>query len=147
MITFKTFKQYIRRLQGCWASDNVYFSQMRDTYSAAYLPKYPEKSEEDTHIEFNGSMYQFRTANGAVIEFFDTYAGLRRYVFESYARFAALEIIGKNIKIKNNETLKSAMSIFLMSKYYKICCEHGFEEMRKVVQHDIKVMQTKRDDI
>ena len=146
MITFKTFKQYIKRLQGYWTSDNVYFTQMRDMYSAAYLPKYPEKSQEDTYIEFDGSMYQFRTANDVVAEYFETYSDLRCFVFESYARFAAWEFIEKDSKLKNNEPLKSAMSIFLVSKYYKICCEHGFAEMRKVVKHDIKVLQTKRDD-
>lgn len=71
---------------------------------------------------------------------------MRCFVFESYARFAAWEVVVESSKINNDETLKSAMSIFLVSKYYKICCEHGFEEMRKVVKHDIKVLQTKRDD-
>lgn len=39
---FKTFREDIKSLGGVWASENVYFSQMRDGYTAAYKPKYPE---------------------------------------------------------------------------------------------------------
>lgn len=50
---FRDFKDSVRRQGGIWASEDVYFSQFRDGYSAAYQPEYPERSERDCTIGFN----------------------------------------------------------------------------------------------
>jgi hypothetical protein len=50
MSDFKWFKNTIRTKGGVWASDDVYFSQHKDGYSAAYLPQYPNKSNKDECI-------------------------------------------------------------------------------------------------
>ncbi len=50
MSHFKEFKVCIRAKGGKWASKDVYFSQLKDGYTAAYLPNYPEKSEDDDAI-------------------------------------------------------------------------------------------------
>ena len=53
MTGFKYFHRVIKEKGGIWNSDDVYFSQTRDTYQAAYLPKYPEKSYYDQTISIN----------------------------------------------------------------------------------------------
>ena len=50
MSCFKQFQKAVRAKGGIWASDDVYFSSHRDGYSAAYLPAYPDKSENDECI-------------------------------------------------------------------------------------------------
>lgn len=50
MTNFKIFKELVRKRGGIWASDDVYFSQFRDGYSAAYKPSYPDKDERDQKI-------------------------------------------------------------------------------------------------
>lgn len=50
---FYWFKRQIREKGGIWSSKHVYFSQTRDGYTAAYLPCYPQKSEEDKVISRN----------------------------------------------------------------------------------------------
>ena len=50
---FKCFKSDVRRKGGIWASDDVYFSQFRDGYSAVYKPNYPERSPDDCSISYN----------------------------------------------------------------------------------------------
>lgn len=47
MTDFKYYQSYIKSLGGIWASNDVYFAQMRDMYTAAYLPRYPERSDKD----------------------------------------------------------------------------------------------------
>lgn len=48
------FRSMVSRLPGVWGMpENVYFSQTRTAYAAAYLPKYPEKSEEDSSIYYD----------------------------------------------------------------------------------------------
>lgn len=39
---FQRFINRVRRCGGIWESEDIYFSQMRDEYSAAFYPKYPE---------------------------------------------------------------------------------------------------------
>ena len=50
MSNFKMFQQNIKALGGIWQSEDVYFSQFRDGYSAAYKPNYPKKSINDKLI-------------------------------------------------------------------------------------------------
>ena len=47
---FETFKRNVREIGGVWAGDDVYFSQLRDGYSAAYKPKHPEYCNNDMII-------------------------------------------------------------------------------------------------
>ena len=47
----KNFKRAIKALGGKWASDDVYFSQMRDGYSAGYKPAYPKCCNDDMTIQ------------------------------------------------------------------------------------------------
>lgn len=54
MGNFKDFRNDIKRSGGIWASDDVYFSQHRDGYSAAYKPNYPSDSKEDRVINSRG---------------------------------------------------------------------------------------------
>ncbi len=54
MSDFKWFKHAIRAKGGIWASNDVYFSQLRDGYTAAYLPAYPEQSPKDETIHSVG---------------------------------------------------------------------------------------------
>lgn len=50
MSHFKEFQAQIRAKGGKWTSKDVYFSQLKDGYTAAYLPNYPNKSDEDDSI-------------------------------------------------------------------------------------------------
>lgn len=50
---FSIFKNSIREKGGIWASDDVYFTQYRDGYSASYKPYFPEHSVEDCAISYN----------------------------------------------------------------------------------------------
>ena len=50
---FATFKESVREKGGIWASNNVYFTQYRDGYSASYIPHWPEHSPEDCAISYN----------------------------------------------------------------------------------------------
>lgn len=50
MTTFKEFQAEVKNIGGPFASDSVYFSQMRDQYSAAYKPEYPAASGRDIVI-------------------------------------------------------------------------------------------------
>ena len=50
MTGFKYFQRVVKGKGDIWSSNEVYFSQTRDTYQAAYLPKYPEKSDKDKTI-------------------------------------------------------------------------------------------------
>lgn len=47
---FKQFMNDVRALGGPWASDDVYFTQMRDEYSADYRPEYPASTHKDMLI-------------------------------------------------------------------------------------------------
>ena len=50
MSNFKEFQAAVKRIGGPFASDSVYFSQMRNQYSAAYKPEYPAASGKDIVI-------------------------------------------------------------------------------------------------
>ncbi len=50
MTTFREFQKAVKKIGGPFSSDFVYFSQMRDQYSAAYKPKYPAASNRDIVI-------------------------------------------------------------------------------------------------
>ena len=54
MSWFKEFKNTVRAKGGIWASNDVYFSQLRDGYTAAYLPAYPQQSPKDEAIHSVG---------------------------------------------------------------------------------------------
>lgn len=49
---FKQFKSLIINIGGVFATEDVYYSQMRDIYSAAYLPKYPEYSSGGYYYKY-----------------------------------------------------------------------------------------------
>ena len=50
---FGDFKSAVRRKGGIWASDDVYFTQYRDGYSASYKPEWPEHSKADCAWAYN----------------------------------------------------------------------------------------------
>lgn len=47
MSRFKNFQDNVKNIGGVWSGDDVYFSQMRDGYSASYKPKYPDSCIEE----------------------------------------------------------------------------------------------------
>lgn len=52
-VNAKGFKTVVRNYGGVWAQDEaIYFTQMAATYTASYLPRYPEKSPEDSSITY-----------------------------------------------------------------------------------------------
>ena len=51
--SFRGFKEMVKSKGGVWNSDDVYFTQFRDGWSASYIPKYPEYSSEDQAISYN----------------------------------------------------------------------------------------------
>ena len=53
MNSFAIFKKNVREKGGIWASNDVYFTQYRDGYSASYIPRWPEHSPEDCSISYN----------------------------------------------------------------------------------------------
>ena len=48
---FKQFQEDIRLIYPIWRSEDVYFSQTRDSYSAEYRPKYPDYCTDDMIIQ------------------------------------------------------------------------------------------------
>ena len=51
MSKFKDFQNEIKEINNVWNSENVFFTQMRDGYSASYRPKYPEYCNKDMIIQ------------------------------------------------------------------------------------------------
>lgn len=51
MSKFTMFQYKIKNIGGVWASNDVYFMQTRDSYSAAYKPCYPKSSPRDMIIQ------------------------------------------------------------------------------------------------
>ena len=52
MSNFRTFQSDILSLPGVWQDkNNIYFSQMRDGYQAAYKPHYPHGGLDDMLIQ------------------------------------------------------------------------------------------------
>lgn len=51
MSDFKQFRTMIKSIGGVWNGDDVYFSQMRDGYSASYKPNYPKYCTKDMIIQ------------------------------------------------------------------------------------------------
>lgn len=52
MSNFKKFQNDILSLPGIWRNKkDIYFSQMKDGYSAAYKPQYPNSSNADKIIQ------------------------------------------------------------------------------------------------
>lgn len=51
MTYFKVFQNDIKNIGGVWGGNDIYFSQMKDGYSATYKPKYPDSCIEDMVIQ------------------------------------------------------------------------------------------------
>lgn len=51
MSNFKQFRNDIKNIGDVWSGNDVYFNQMRDCYSAAYRPNYPESCTKDMIIQ------------------------------------------------------------------------------------------------
>lgn len=51
MGNFTDFQRIIRSIGGVWNSENVYFSQTRDSYVAAFKPQYPTSTQQDMLIQ------------------------------------------------------------------------------------------------
>ena len=47
----KDFQNKIKEINSVWNSEHVFFTQMRDGYSASYRPKYPGYCNEDMIIQ------------------------------------------------------------------------------------------------
>ena len=52
-ISFTDFQKQIRNFRNIWAGPDVYFTQTRSYYRAAYEPNYPNKSKRDKSISWN----------------------------------------------------------------------------------------------
>lgn len=48
---FKDFQIRVKEISKTWNSENVFFTQMRDGYSASYKPEYPEACNDDMIIQ------------------------------------------------------------------------------------------------
>jgi hypothetical protein len=71
----KGFKIVIRSYGGVWAQEkDVYFTQMASTYTASYLPRYPEKSPNDSSVTYN-HIKDFWQYNGPATENIRQYQG------------------------------------------------------------------------
>lgn len=86
---FQMFKLGIHRIGGVFAGEDVYFSQMKDVYSAAYKPDYPNDSIKDISITqvFTGvkSHIEASLIPGLPPKRFDDFEGLNHYIFnDSY---------------------------------------------------------------
>ena len=65
----------IRSYGGVWAQEkDVYFTQMASTYTASYLPRYPEKSPNDSSVTYN-HIKDFWQYNGPATENIRQYQG------------------------------------------------------------------------
>ena len=51
MSKFKDFQNKIKEINNVWNGEHVFFTQMRDGYSASYKPKYPESCNDDMIIQ------------------------------------------------------------------------------------------------
>ena len=71
----KGFKIVIRSYGGVWAQEkDVYFTQMASTYTASYLPRYPEKSPNDSSVTYH-HIQDFWQYNGPATENIRQYQG------------------------------------------------------------------------
>lgn len=51
MSDFKQFQNNIKSIGNVWNGNDVYFSQMKDGYSATYKPNYPDGCTKDMIIQ------------------------------------------------------------------------------------------------
>lgn len=67
---FSQFQSAVHSRGGIWNSPDVYFSQLRDSYVAAYLPQYPNDSSKDMTIDFChvNNQWILRNAKNEAIE-------------------------------------------------------------------------------
>lgn len=73
MTNFKTFKSNVLSLPGVWNDEkNIYFSQTRDGYSAAYKPHYPRGSKKDMIIQTIDKSGAYLRGNYELIIFLNT---------------------------------------------------------------------------
>lgn len=88
MTNFKKFKNDIKNIGGVWNTDDVYFSQMRDGYSASYQPKYPDGCTEDMIIQTLENSGAYNRGNYELTiwqehkygcEYFNTIEEIRQY--------------------------------------------------------------------
>lgn len=72
MSNFKDFQRTILSLSGVWKNESsVYFSQMKDGYSAAYKPNYPKGSTRDMIIQTIDKSGAYRRGNYELMIFLD----------------------------------------------------------------------------
>lgn len=73
MSYFNFFKDDILSLPGVWQNENdIYFSQMKDGYSAAYKPLYPNGCNKDIIINTINNSGAYLRGNYEVIIFLET---------------------------------------------------------------------------
>lgn len=72
MTKFEKFKNDILSLPGGWNKEiNIYFSQTRDGYTAAYKPEYPQTSKNDIIINTIDESGAYLRGNYELIMFVD----------------------------------------------------------------------------
>lgn len=69
MSKFKDFQNKIKEIGNVWNSEHVFFTQMRDGYSASYKPKYPESCNTDMIIQTLGGTGAANRGNYELIIF------------------------------------------------------------------------------
>lgn len=52
MSDFKEFQKLIFKIYGEYKTKDLYFSQLKDGYSAAYKPRFPEWCDDDEIIQY-----------------------------------------------------------------------------------------------
>lgn len=81
---FKQFKENVRNIGGVFTSEHVYFSQLTNSYIAAYLPHYPNDSKHDISITqvWNGldSYIEASLIPGSTPKRLDDFDALRHYI-------------------------------------------------------------------
>ena len=97
MTLFKIFKNQILSLPKEWQNkDKVYFSQLKDGYSAAYKPYYPKSSYNDMIINTIDKSGAYKRGNFELIIFLqDKFTALYFESFEQLKKYIEKELIQK----------------------------------------------------
>lgn len=89
---YKDFKETVKSLGGVWATEDIYFTRVRDEYYASYKPMYPASSREDVVISDITSSGAYLRGDYELVRF-DKGVGK---VIATY--FASFEDLEKHIK-------------------------------------------------
>lgn len=71
MTNFKQFQNDIKNIGNIWSSNDVYFMQTKDSYSATFKPYYPSSSTRDMIIKTIDRTGAYKRGNYELIVFDD----------------------------------------------------------------------------